>query len=127
MIIFVAGGSRRSSGRRCAPKERSTVTTTKLNYNPWLPMKHSAAVPIVCADEDTEVFFGPADSSENGKLFAWEKKALAFCAKCLIRQKCLAEALRHPVAHQYGVVGGMTASQRHVLLRDGRQKSVQAA
>ena len=82
---------------------------------------------IPCDDEDPEVFFGPKDSPVNGKLHAWEKKALAICAKCLIQQNCLAEALRYPVAQQHGVVGGMTASQRRALMRDGCQKTGQAA
>jgi hypothetical protein len=85
------------------------------------------AVRIACDDEDPEVFFGPIDSPINGKLYAWEKKALAICVKCLIQRRCLAEALRHPVSQQYGVVGGMTAGQRRALLLDARQKSSLAA
>ena len=86
-----------------------------------------AAVRIACDDEDPEVFFGPIDSPINGKLYAWEKKALAICVKCLIQRRCLAEALRHPVSQQYGVVGGMTAGQRRALMLAGRQKASLAA
>jgi Transcription factor WhiB len=85
------------------------------------------AVRIACNDGDPEVFFGPIDSPVNGKLHAWEAKALAICARCLIQMRCLAEALRYPVSEQHGVVGGMTASQRRALMLAGRQKSGLAA
>ena len=114
--------SRRSSS---APAKHPATAT--FAHNPGLAMKRSASVRIACADEDPEVFFGPVDSSENGKLLSWEKKALAICAKCLIQRECLAEALRHPSAQQHGVVGGMTASHRRALLRHRCQHSRQAA
>jgi Transcription factor WhiB len=85
------------------------------------------AVRITCNDGDPEVFFGPIDSLVIGKLYAWEAKALAICARCLIQKRCLAEALRYPVSEQHGVVGGMTASQRRALMLAGRQKSGLAA
>jgi hypothetical protein len=115
-----------SSGRG-VPAKYSTVTSTTLNRNPWLPVKGGTAARMACADEDPEVFFGPVDSSEHGKLLSWERKALAICANCLVRQKCLADALRHPGHQQHGVVGGMTAGQRRALLRDGHQKSCHVA
>jgi hypothetical protein len=84
-------------------------------------------VRITCDDGDPEIFFGPRDSPVNGKLYTWETKALAICARCLIQRRCLAEALRYPVSEQHGVVGGMTASQRRGLMLAGRQKSGLAA
>lgn len=125
-IIGKALPSKRSSKRRYTPTRRPTVTAATFNHNPWLPIKRSTAVRIACADEEPEVFFGPVDSSKDTQLLAWEKKALALCATCLMRERCLAEALRHPAAHQHGVVGGMTASQRRALLRGRRLKSAQA-
>ena len=119
--------SRGSSSRGCGRVNRAAVTATTSSPNPWLPIRRDASVRGGCVDEDPEVFFGPVDSSENGKLLIWEKKALAICAKCLVRPKCLAEALQHPAAQQYGVIGGMTASQRRALLRNSRQNNGQVA
>lgn len=113
--------SRGSSSRGCGRVNRAAVTATTSSPNPWLPIRRDTLARVGCADEDPEVFFGPVDSSENGKLLIWEKKALAICAKCLVRPKCLAEALKHPAAQQYGVIGGMTASQRRALLRGSRR------
>ena len=119
--------SRRSSSRQCARVNHAAITATTASHNPWLPIRRNASARVGCTDEDPDVFFGPVDSSENGKFLIWEKKALAICAKCLIQRECLAEALQHPAAQQYGVVGGMTASQRRALLRGSRQSNGQVA
>ena len=119
--------SRRSSSRQCARVNHAAMAATTVSHNPWLPIRRNASARVGCTDEDPDVFFGPVDSSENEEFLIWEKKALAICAECLMRRKCLAEALRHPVAQQHGVVGGMTAGQRRALMRDGCQKSGQAA
>ena len=118
--------SKHSSSRRYTPTKHPTITATTFNHNPWLPVKRSTVARIACADEEPEGFFGPVDSSEDAELLAWEKRALALCATCLMQEKCLAEALRHPAAHQHGVVGGMTASQRRALLRHRCRKGAQA-
>jgi WhiB family redox-sensing transcriptional regulator len=69
-----------------------------------------------CRGVDFDVFFGPADSAPGAPRFVWERRALAICAQCPIRSACLTEALRFPADEQYGVVGGMTASERRAAL-----------
>ena len=118
--------SRRSSGRQCARVNHAAITVTTASHNPWLPIRRNASARVGCTDEDPDVFFGPVDSSESEKSLIWEKKALAICAECIIQLKCLAEALQHPAAQQYGVVGGMTASQRRALLRGSHRTTARS-
>ena len=74
-----------------------------------------------CWEVDPEVFFGPADSSEGGRRYTWERRALAVCGRCPVMAACRATALEFPADEQYGVIGGMTAGQRRaVLQRSGR-------
>lgn len=119
--------SRRPSRWNRGLAKRSAGGPITFNHNPWLPVKPTAAGRVACDDEDPEVFFGPVDSCGPEKLLAWERRALAICAHCRLRERCLAEALRHSAGQQHGVVGGMTAGQRRALLRDGPENSAQAA
>ena len=80
-----------------------------------------------CWDVDPELFFGVADSAEGQPVFAWEQRAVAICAGCPVRVKCLAAALEFPVDEQHGVVGGMTAGQRRALLRTSRQQPARSS
>jgi hypothetical protein len=68
------------------------------------------------------VFFGTADSPVGGPLLAWELRALQHCAGCPVLSSCREEALTVPGLGQYGVVGGMVASQR----REERARRLQA-
>lgn len=71
-----------------------------------------------CRKVDPEMFFGPADSPENGPpVHVWERRALAVCADCALVTACRAMALELPAAEQHGVLGGMTAGQRRAALR----------
>ena len=69
--------SRRSSSRQCARVNHAAMTATTASHNPWLPIRRNASARVGCTDEDPDVFFGPVDSSVNGKFLIWEKKALA--------------------------------------------------
>lgn len=70
-----------------------------------------------CRGVDTDaIFFGPADSAPGAPRFVWERRALAICAQCPVMDSCLTEALRFPADEQFGVVGGMTASERRAAL-----------
>jgi WhiB family transcriptional regulator, redox-sensing transcriptional regulator len=69
-----------------------------------------------CSGMAPEVFFGPADSLAGRPSHIWERRALEVCKRCPIVAACLAEALKYPVAEQYGVVGGMTAGQRKAVM-----------
>jgi Transcription factor WhiB len=76
-----------------------------------------------CAGMNTEVFFAGPDS-EAGQVAPWERAALRVCAPCPVRAGCLMEALRFSSTHQWGVVGGTTATQRREFLREFDQHPV---
>ena len=75
-----------------------------------------------CWGVDPEIFYGPADSADDQPVLAWERRALAVCASCPIRVTCLTGALEFPADEQHGVIGGMTAGQRRMLLRTSRRR-----
>ncbi len=63
-----------------------------------------------CADADAELFFPVAESGRVLERQVVEAKAV--CAGCVVRAECLADAL---VGVPYGIAGGLTAAERHVL------------
>ncbi|WP_424710082.1 WhiB family transcriptional regulator [Kitasatospora acidiphila] len=77
-----------------------------------------------CADYPLSTFF-PDSESKGGKPTAGEAAALRVCGQCPIaaRGACLEDALRYPLAEQYGVVGGTTAAQRRLIIRARRAAS----
>ena len=60
-----------------------------------------------CFGVDPDVFF-PVSEEEAGP-------ALTFCGTCLIREECLAWALKN--GERYGVWGGLTEQQRRRVQR----------
>jgi WhiB family redox-sensing transcriptional regulator len=77
------------------------------------PQPQIARPEPACWAVDPEIFFGPADSGEDGPpVHAWERRALAVCSSCPVLRGCRAAALEFPASEQYGVIGGMTAGQR---------------
>lgn len=87
-----------------------------------LASSEAAHVVPACWGVDPELFFGAADSAEGHPVWGWEHRALAVCAGCPVRARCLAWALEFSPEEQYGVVGGMTAGQRRAVLRTTRQR-----
>jgi WhiB family transcriptional regulator, redox-sensing transcriptional regulator len=73
-----------------------------------------ASARAACRDENPELFFPISVSPEHERPTPDERRALAICHRCPVRAACLAAALRDPKSHEYGVMGGMTASQRRV-------------
>jgi WhiB family redox-sensing transcriptional regulator len=69
-----------------------------------------------CRDTDTTVFFPTSD--------AQAAEAKAICASCPVREECLEHALETRPAD--GVWGGLTATERHRVLRR-RQKAARKA
>jgi len=69
-----------------------------------------------CRDVDTDVFF-PVSEAESGA-------AKAVCATCPVREQCLEFALEARPGD--GVWGGLTAQERHRLIRR-RQKAARKA
>jgi hypothetical protein len=90
------------------------------------PPPASTARPA-CWGVDPELFYGPADSPERGPVLAWERRALRVCADCPVQAACLSSALEFPADEQHGVIGGMTAGQRRVLLRTTRQRPARSS
>lgn len=77
-----------------------------------------------CADTDLVLWYGPPEPDEPGGYPEprdqrdWrERRALQICDSCPVRKQCLAEELRLPMTHQWGVRGGMTDRDRRALLR----------
>jgi WhiB family redox-sensing transcriptional regulator len=67
-----------------------------------------------CVDKDPESFF--LESNMRGKQKRdREQTAIAVCNTCPVKQECLDHALKVP--EMYGVWGGMTEEQRHVIAR----------
>src|SRR5947208_900688 len=89
------------------------------------PQHHTNAQPA-CWSVDPELFYGPADSP-IGRVADWEQRALLVCAGCPVKTACLAAALEFPAEGQYGVVGGMTAGQRRVLLSATRRSPTRSS
>lgn len=91
------------------------------------PPQQVAGQEPACWGVAPEVFFGPADSPDDGPVCGWERCALAVCTGCPVAAACLAEALEFPAAEQYGVVGGMTAGQRRAVLRASRRRPTRSS
>lgn len=75
-----------------------------------------AKVQPACWGVEPDTFFGSADSADGQPLFGWEREALVVCTGCPVQAACLAAALEFLADEQHGVIGGMTAGQRRVLL-----------
>jgi WhiB family redox-sensing transcriptional regulator len=65
-----------------------------------------------CRDVDTDIFFPVSESQADA--------AKAICAVCPVREECLEYAIETRPGD--GVYGGLTASERHRLIRR-RQKA----
>lgn len=67
-----------------------------------------------CRNQDPEIFF--LDYNLRGKAKRQkEQTAISICNDCPVKQQCLEHALNTPEI--YGVWGGMTEEQRHVIMR----------
>jgi len=68
-----------------------------------------------CKGEDTSLFFAPSYFERKEQKDARESKARAICARCEVREECLAYALR--IREPHGIWGGLNEMQRRTLLR----------
>ena len=69
-----------------------------------------------CRDTDPYLFEVPNQFPTEAKA-----EAKRLCGGCPVVTECRTEALRHPVAEQWGIVGGMTAQQRKNKITRARQ------
>ncbi|WP_082526592.1 WhiB family transcriptional regulator [Kitasatospora sp. MBT63] len=77
-----------------------------------------------CKGVDPDLFFAEpdeddADADPAAVEFA-TRRALAVCASCPVKDKCLAGALRRNEPH--GVFGGLTAAERRALKRSEQNR-----
>ena len=65
-----------------------------------------------CRGVDLGIFYSPDSTGQ----------ALAICARCAVRDQCLADALSHEARSPYafGISGGLTARERRKLRTAGR-------
>lgn len=87
--------------------------------NPVMPSwgwQESAA----CAGMDLDLFFG-RDGEPAAEREARERRALAVCAGCPVRDACLEHAMTVP--ERFGVWGGMTEEQRQTHRRRRRRRA----
>ena len=68
-----------------------------------------------CWGEDTGLFFAPNYFEKRAEKDAREAEAKVLCARCPVREDCLAYALRMHETH--GVWGGLNELERRQLLR----------
>jgi WhiB family transcriptional regulator, redox-sensing transcriptional regulator len=69
-----------------------------------------------CRGEDASFFFAPSYFERRSEKVAREAVAKAICARCPVREECLAFALE--VRDPHGVWGGLNEMERRTLLRE---------
>ncbi|WNV83233.1 WhiB family transcriptional regulator [Umezawaea sp. Da 62-37] len=80
----------------------------------------------LCVGTDPELWFGPDDDvtpelrESHAERNVRENAAKQLCADCPFTAQCLEQELWHGITEQWGVRGGMTASERQHLLRHRR-------
>jgi WhiB family redox-sensing transcriptional regulator len=80
-----------------------------------------------CVGTDPELWFGPDDDVEpelretRSERAAREDVAKQVCGDCPFTAQCLEQELSFGIGDQWGVRGGMNASERRTLLRRRRR------
>ncbi len=69
-----------------------------------------------CRQVDPDAFFSP-EAERGMRRLRREEAAKALCARCPVIEQCRAHALT--VQEPYGVWGGLSESERHLLLSKG--------
>jgi WhiB family redox-sensing transcriptional regulator len=77
--------------------------------------QHAAA----CRGEDAVAFFAPNYFEKRSQKNAREATAKVICARCPVREPCLAYALR--IREPHGVWGGLNEMERRAVLRQRAQ------
>ena len=86
----------------------------RITPRPALAKPGAWAKRALCADADPDLWF--PDEQDHATAAA----AVAVCARCLVRDQCLAHALA--IREPRGIWGGLTAEQRRRLLAGRRGK-----
>lgn len=86
-----------------------------------------------CLGTDLELWFGASDDNPPHLQETAEDKrrresvAKAKCAECPFVVQCLESELEHGIGGQWGVRGGMTATERQDLIRARRNQAAAVA
>jgi len=78
-----------------------------------------------CAGEDPELFFAPSHPEAAKARKRREGHARAICARCPVREPCLADVLEHealPGTFRCGIFGGTGEDERHILAAPRKRK-----
>jgi WhiB family redox-sensing transcriptional regulator len=87
---------------------------------PALPAAPPALADAACKGADTDLFFGP-DAEFVTARQQREATAKAICARCPVRDSCLAYAL--DTRQEFGIWGGLNEDERRAILRRQRSAS----
>jgi len=80
-----------------------------------------------CKGIDTEIFFPLFNGSSTMDSRMNKKRALAYCASCIVRENCLFRGMYSP--SDTGIMGGSTFVQRsreRRLIREGKPREITA-
>jgi len=80
-----------------------------------VPFEDGWQFAAACRGEDVAAFFAPNYFEKRAEKDAREARAKAICARCPVRDPCLAYALR--IREPHGVWGGLNEMERRALLR----------
>ena len=72
-----------------------------------------------CRGEDAAAYFAPNYFEKRSEKDAREARAKRICARCPVREPCLAYALR--IREPHGVWGGLNEMERRAVLRQRAQ------
>ncbi len=107
------------------PRRRRTRTTRQRDETRGPPLidrgvsarEESWQAQAVCRGVDAALFFAPNYFERRDEKDAREAKAKAICARCPVREPCLAYALS--IREPHGVWGGANELERRQILRAG--------
>jgi len=87
---------------------------------PALPAVPTSLADAACKGADPDLFFGPFTEFVSARQKR-EVEAKAICARCPVRDACLAYALDS--REMFGIWGGLNEDERRALLRQRRRAS----
>lgn len=79
------------------------------------------ALKASCRSANGFLFFGDADESRSERI-ARESEAKKICVTCFVSNECLDDAITNSI--EYGIWGGMTASERRRLIYQDSSDSI---
>lgn len=91
----------------------------RIHYFPDnLPRPAHWSADAACREADPDLFYAEGDT---GTALLETAEAKRFCARCPVREPCLAEALERGERH--GVWGGLDTAERRTVTRRARERA----